>query len=63
MFLAFAIDDLVTFIALFADSLFGIKLLAGLLDLTADAIFVKVEPIRALETRILAPDFATEVIV
>ncbi len=63
MLLAFAIDDLVAFIALLADSLFGIELLAGLLDLAADAVFVEVEPIGALEARIFAPDFATEVVV
>jgi hypothetical protein len=63
LLLAFAIDDLVAFIALLADSLFSIELLAGLLDLTADAVFVEIEPIGALETRILTPNFAAEVIV
>ncbi len=60
---AFSIDDKVAFIALLADSFLGIELFAGLLDLTADAIFVEIEPIGALETRIFAPDFAAEVVV
>lgn len=63
LLLAFAIDDLVAFVALLADSLLGIELLAGLLDLAADAVFVEVEPIRALKAGIFTPDFAAEVIV
>jgi hypothetical protein len=63
LLLAFAIDDLVAFVALFADSLFGIELFAGFLNLAADAVFAEVEPIRALKARIFTPDFTAEVVV
>jgi len=63
LLLAFAIDDEVAFITLLADSLLGIELFAGLLDLAADAVFVEVEPIGTLEARIFTPDFAAEVVV
>lgn len=63
MLVAFAIDDEVSLITLLAESLLGIELFAGLLDLAADAVFVEVEPIGALKAGIFAPDLAAEVVV
>lgn len=61
--LALAIDDRVSSIALFADALLGIELLAGGLDLAADSIFIEEEPIGAFEARILAPHLTSEIVV
>lgn len=61
--LALAIDDRVSSIALLADALLGIELLAGTLNLTADSIFIEEEPIGAFEARILAPHLTSEIVV
>jgi len=60
---AFAIDHCISFIALFADSLLRVELLAGALHFTADALAVEVVPVRALEAGVGAPNFAAEVVV
>ena len=60
---ALAINDGVSSIALLADALLGIELLAGALNLTAYSIFIEEEPIGAFQARILAPHLTAEVVV
>ncbi len=61
--MAFAIDHGIAFVTLFADSLLGIELLAGSLDLAANALAVEVVSVRALEAGVVAPDLAAEVVI
>jgi hypothetical protein len=61
--LTLTIDDLVSSIADFADSLLGIELLAGFLDLAADSVLVEEVSIGALQAGVSAPHFAPEVVV
>lgn len=61
--LALAINDGVSSIALLADALLGIELLAGTLNLAANSIFIEEEPIGAFQAGILTPHLATEVVV
>lgn len=61
--LALAVNDAVAFVALFADSLLDIELLAGALDLAADAILVEVVSFGALDAGVATPDSAAEVVI
>jgi hypothetical protein len=60
---AFAVRDNVAFVALLADSLLRIELLASTLNFAANSIFIEEEPIGALKTRVLTPDFTAEIVV
>jgi len=60
---AFAVDDGVPLVALLADSLLGVELLAGALHLDADSVFIEEEAVGALQAGILAPHLAPEVVV
>jgi hypothetical protein len=58
-----SIDDEIALIALLADTLLGVELLAGELDFAADTLFVEEEPVGALEARVGTPYFAAKVVI
>ena len=60
---AFAVDHRVSLVALLADSLLSIELLAGALDLTADSLAVEEVSIRALEAGFVAPYFTAKIVI
>lgn len=60
---AFAIDDLVSFVASFANAFLKIELLASSLNFATYSVFIKVVSVRAFDTRVAAPDSASEIII
>lgn len=60
---AFAIDDLVAFIALFTNAFFKVELLALSLDLAAGAVLIEIVVLRTLDAGVTLPDSAAKVVI
>lgn len=60
---AFAVDDLVSFVALLTDAFLKIELLAFTLNLAADSVLIEIVVLRALDAGVLVPDSAAEVVI
>ena len=60
---AFAVDDLVPFVALLTDAFLKVELLTFSLDFAADSVLIEIVVLGALDAGVFIPDSAAKVVI